>query len=368
MPRLRPNQHGVLVPIKPIIQTNSTVQAFKQPNTALRRLDRVLSTGKPKILVSRTQGGIGDVLMTTPVVRSVSKKYDTKVDYATDFDYLNNALPKVLQGNPYIDNIISFRDVVQKDYDAVIELTCPCVYHEKPLAPPVNRIDLFAKHADVQLDSPALDYFHTEEERKWAESYLSDYNLKGKYSDHALILVQGVSSSKHRDPPPEKIQRALARIAHERPDVRILPIVHQTDHSKHNWKFSNVHVLNNMSVRHIAAIMQFCDLVLCPDSAILHLASAMRKKTVTVFGPTDPRARVNYHPEAVAVWPGKELKNYPSWYNDPGDGYLCWKRLDPDDIASTCLSLLENRPLPVCRDIVHFGKYSQTQNYFFERV
>ena len=133
---------------------------------------------------------------------------------------------------------------------------------------------------------------------------------------------------------------------------------------KIDWGVSRAHVLNNFDVRQLSAIMHFCDLVLCPDSAILHMASAQSKPTVTLFGPTDPRARVNYHPEAVAIWPAKHLKNYPVWYHRPTDGYLCWKLLDPTMIADVMRALLTKNALPPYQDLVTYGSYKyDSSNY-----
>lgn len=354
---LKPNRMGAFVPTKTQPQfNNSMTNAFTRPSRALSEIDRIRQGEPPKICVVRSGGGIGDVLMTTPTVRAISKKYGCKVDYATEFGYLDGALAKVLQGNPYIERVIPWNDIHTKhdEYNAVLNLTCPCAVHEKPLAPPINRIDLFARHAGVQLDSPKMDLILSPEELETARTYISMHGL----DRYRLVLFQPSSSSTCRDAPPEKMKDALQKVLSNRKDTRGLIITHLSDKNKVDWRYSETHVLNNFDVRQLAAIMYFCDLVVCPDSSILHLASALSKKCLTLFGPTDPRARVNYHPEAVSIWPGKELRNYPCWYEDPKDGYLCWKRLDTEVIAGSIVSMLDNKPLPPSRDYVTFGQYT----------
>jgi ADP-heptose:LPS heptosyltransferase len=350
----------MLVNSKPIIRTQGQIQPYTQSTPVLKNLDRMLKEGKPNICITRKQGGIGDVLMTLPTVKALAKKYNTKIDYGTCFDYLDGALAKVLEGNPYIRKVIPWRDVDPTDYNAVLDLTCPCVHHEKPLARPINRSDLFARYLGIKLDDHDIEYMVTEEERQWAKEYLQDNGL----NRFKLILVQPTSSTSRRDAPLDKIQKALIQIMQTRRDIRALIITHETDHTKTDWNFQETHVLNNFDVRHIAAIMEQTDLVLCPDSAVLHLAAALHHPTVTLFGPTDPYARVNYHPEAVAIWPGKELKNYPVWYQDPKDGYLCWKRLEVSDITKTCLAKLTGSPLPESRDLVTFGSHEHHNQYY----
>ncbi len=53
------------------------------------------------------------------------------------------------------------------------------------------------------------------------------------------------------------------------------------------------------------------DVVVCPDSALLHLAGALNKKIVTIFGPIPPQSRINYYANATVL-----IKRLPCQY--------CW--------------------------------------------
>lgn len=359
---LRPNSKGMFVPTRPRLQTTRPDAPLSRPDMALHRLDRQRRGDTPKILVIRSRGGIGDVLMTTPTVRAISEKYGCKVDYCTDFDYLDGALVKALQGIEYIGEIIDHLDLPQKkdDYDAMVNLTCPCVVHEVPKATPVNRIDLFARHAGIALKHTRLDYRFLDGELDDAKAYLQDNGL----AQYQLVLVQPSSSSVHRDLPPERMVQAINMVAAHERHVRFLIITHGSDNTQSNWNMSHMHVLHDFDVRQLSAIMHYCDLVLCPDSAVLHMAAAQSKPAVTLFGPTDPRARVNYHPEAIAIWPAKHLSNYPVWYQNPNDGYLCWKMMEPSMIAGTMHALLKKKPLPPYKDLVTYGSYRYEQTSY----
>ena len=140
---LRPNNRGIVVPVSQSIKSGSATVPYTRPTTALQNVDRLLAGETPRICVMRRQGGAGDVLMTLPTVRAIARKYGTKIDYGTDFSYLDGALPKIIQGNDYIGKIVPWTEMDVDDYDAVIDFTCPCVAHEIPLAPPINRIDRF---------------------------------------------------------------------------------------------------------------------------------------------------------------------------------------------------------------------------------
>lgn len=361
--QLRPNVHGIITSRPPVIKTGGQVTPYTQRINAFRRLDKLLTEKKPRIAITRKQGGIGDVLMTLPTVKAISKRYGVKVDYGTDFLYLNGALPKVLQHNPYIDTILDWHDINSDDYDIVADLTCPCVAYERPLVPPINRIDLFARHLGIGLEDYNIDYTITEEERSWAQQYLAANNL----NRYTLVMVQPSSSTTNRDIPPDVLKKVLYQLVGLDRKIKPLVITHRSDNTQSNWSSLGVHVLNNLDIRYLAALMSLTKLLICPDSAMLHMGAALHHPTVTVFGPTDPRARVNYHPEAVAIWPAKELKNFPRWYEATSQELsLCWARLEIDTVVNTCLAILKDLPLPQSRDLVTFGSRYQQEEILYE--
>ena len=72
-----------------------------------------------KILIMRS-GAIGDVVMTTPLIKAIRRKFPSaEIDYLT-----GNWSKKVLEGNPQLNRIISFDDriVYEKNWNGVWEL------------------------------------------------------------------------------------------------------------------------------------------------------------------------------------------------------------------------------------------------------
>ncbi len=311
-------------------------------------------------MVSRIAGGIGDVLMTLPTVKQIRKQYNCLLDYQTDFEYLGGALPKVLQGNPHIDRVLDYRMVSEEDreqYDAVVDLTCPCTVHEQPRAEPINRIDLFARHAGVRLEDTSIDYYITKDEFTWAQEWIAQKGL----SRNKLFLVQAHSSSARRDLSINTLQKSIVEILKVDPSFRCLVITHSTDSSKHNWNIYGAVEVRDMGVRQIAALIYYCDVVLCQDSGILFLAGAQNKKIITFFGPTDPRARINYFPHAVAICPGQHLKCAFCWWAPScNNTYPCWKQIETQLIIDVTVATLQNKPLPPSSDLIYFGN-SQIQ-------
>ena len=128
---LRPNSKGMIAPSKTSLASNRPEAPLTRPSPALQKLDRQRKGEPPSILLIRSRGGIGDILMTTPTAKAIANRYHCQIDYCTDYAYLDGALPKAISHIAYINQIIDLDSLVQvqDNYDAVINLTCPCAAH-----------------------------------------------------------------------------------------------------------------------------------------------------------------------------------------------------------------------------------------------
>jgi len=95
-----------------------------------------------EILISREMA-IGDVLMTTPIVRAVKEKYpNTPIIYETK-------CPQLLHGNPYIKRIV---ESAPGTFDIKIRPRYEDSFNE-------NAIDAMAKTSGVKIDSRRMEIY-----------------------------------------------------------------------------------------------------------------------------------------------------------------------------------------------------------------
>lgn len=301
----------------------------------LSRLREVMDSGSLSICVHRGPG-IGDVLMTTPTIRAMKKTFPgSKITYATDMNYLDGAIPKVLLDNPYIDEVTAAETTRPERFDMFVDLHCPCVPYEKKENPPLNRIDIFANHAGVTLSNPRPVYVPREDEIKWAGHRVEHFAPK------PLVLVQPSASCDRRSYPHPKLKRIVMELTER--GMACLIATH-TDDWYTDTLWNNIPGANELcdwDVRQLAAVMTHCDLVLCQDSSILHLAGALDVPAVALFGPTHPDARVNHYPRAVAIWGGRDLNPCPCWYGPCYISTACWNQIYEDTVVQTCIKHLE---------------------------
>lgn len=300
------------------------------------RLRDIIDTGRVKFCVNRGPG-IGDVLMSTPTIRAIKYYFpDSHLTYATDTTYLDGAIPKVLENNPYIDKVIAADLANPGDYDLSVNIHGVCISHEEHGKPPINRIDLFANFIDIPLVDRRPIYVATEKELAKGRDMVFHIHTGPK------IFVQPSASNERRSYPHRALKEAVMDLTSRGAFCFIS--THSRDwHSDVLWhNIYNSAEVKDLKVREIAGLIANCDLVLCNDSSILHLAGALDIPTVALFGPTHPDARINYYPKAVALWGGRDLAPCPCWFDNTCPLRMaCWRNTLPQDIVKVCVQHLE---------------------------
>ena len=310
-------------------------EATRTPGVRVHRMKELLKNQTPHICVVRGEG-LGDVITTTPTVAALKEQFPKSlITYATNTRYLGGALTKVLQYNPHLAQIIDRDNFKENDYDLVVNLHCPCIGYEKHENPPVSRIDIFAHHAGLRLSDPVPQYYIQKGEILDGQKFL------GPAMSDCLMMVQPTSSAQRRSLEHSKLKEAMMSL-YEHAGVRSLIVTHSSDWTT-NVIWNNIPgaiMVQDKDVRQLAGIMAHCDLVLCPDSSIMHLAAAMNIPTVALFGPTHPAARINHYKNAVAIWGGEGINACPCWYTACPVNTVCWSRITSERIVQTCIQHL----------------------------
>lgn len=304
-------RHGVISPVEAGKMPGRIVNIKTKRNTGNNkiRLDKLLRSTTPKILVKRRLGGIGDVLMTTPLLRALKELIpNCELTYATDLKYAQEALADIIKHNPYVDHLIANDEINEYQYDYSVDITSTGLSKERSGSIPPNRIDLFAEEVGISIDSnPVPIYELTTSEKNWGRDYIKKLKLS-----KTIIAIQTRSNDARRTWPSKHI-KDLCKLLDKRDNVSVLLFDWgKTTKEWSNLGLENIHLIANETLNHTASIIHHCDLVVCPDSSMLHLAGALNKKIVTVFGPIPPESRINHYTNATAVV--KRLTCHPCWY------------------------------------------------------
>lgn len=226
----------------------------------LFRLARPYELRRSEDLAIRRDLGIGDILMTTPTLRAIAKRYpQLRITYYSD---LRNAA--VLEGNPRIHAIKSADEWDEENHEIAVDLNHFCERH--PLAKLRPRQELFAMAFGLKLDEEhvdcSLDLYLTDEEVVKGAEYCK--SLK-----RPIIGVAPHTTSYYRDwkfaeqtLPELKGRGTVVWFQRERKPAD--PDIHWVNHTS--------------TAREWAAVLAHADVAICADSGPLHLATAMQKR------------------------------------------------------------------------------------------
>ena len=281
-----------------------------------------------KILITRFSS-IGDIVLTSPVVRCLRNNLDNlELHYLTKdkFRYL-------LDSNPHLDKVYTFdrnineviNSLLSENYDLVIDLhnnlrTLILKYKlgvksysfkklnfkkwllinfNLDLMPNIHLVDRYMdtlKHLEILNDLEGLDYFlNLEDESIFQNSF--PYN---KNSYIALVIGGNYEGKKL---PPQSILELCKNV-----DQRIILLGDNNDRNtveqyEEQFKINNVYnACGEFTLNESAIIIKHASIVITNDTGLMHIASAFKKKIISLWGCTSPKLGMYpYFPDSKSV-------------------------------------------------------------------
>lgn len=297
-----------------------------------------------KILIFKI-GAIGDVLMTTPMVRQLRKNFpNAKIDYL-----VGKQASKVLEGNKYLDEIMVFdekiffkkqlmpwiklkKKIKNKEYDTVFVLDrhwffnftsrlfgakrrigfsrdlkgnflTDKVRYGNETHDVYNYLSLLSVIGKVDYNDFSMDLFISREDEKLAKK------LVNKKSYVVMVNTGGSNPGEKGGirKMPDKLFRDIVNAVSKKYYVVFLGAPEEKDYYR---KFLNSNCKNlcgKTSIKQSAAIMKHAKYVITTDSGPMHIAAAVNKNIISLFGPTSPERKAPLWKESIAIWKDKEL-------------------------------------------------------------
>lgn len=305
-----------------------------------------------KILVIKT-GAIGDVLMSTPFLRVLRKRFPK-----AEIDYYVSAWSKdVLMGNKNIDKVIAFdqsiffkkkifkalklaKQIRKEKYDLCFVLDKHYFMNlfayicKVPVRVGFNRFgEGFTNTINVRYGpvKHEIDYYLELAYKVGAEKtkdknlelnlskddlkFADDFFRKSKIKKAVAVVPGGAKNPGEpvhfvRRWPAEKFLELIEKLKNR----SVILIGGPGDEEVSNFIFRNLrrkqgvyNLVGKVSIKKSAAVMKKCNCIVCCDSGPMHIASAVNKKVVSIFGPTNPARKAPLRKESTAIWKDKDI-------------------------------------------------------------
>jgi ADP-heptose:LPS heptosyltransferase len=296
--------------------------------------------GRSLVLVRN--GGFGDLLFLTPLLRYLDEKYKPAgLAVACGRRYHG-----VLLHNRNVRRIFTYpiklKDFVSYDYQLCYEGTL-----ETSTDADLHAVDLMARHAGVADVGDRRLVYDVEPALARKAKNILRHELKVKPGDAAVGLHLRASSPIRTYPLESSLLVAAALGA---AGARVFLLGAEGDWEKTVGRrtspaveFENVDNLCGRfrTMDHTAAFLSRLDLLVGPDSSLVHFAGAFEVPTVALYGPFPGAVRTKYYPRCITLEgryaaPSGEDECTPCFKHGPNP---CPRA--PEDGASPCLRNLD---------------------------
>ena len=287
--------------------------------------------GKNILIVKRSQG-VGDVIMVTPVLHRLRQlNPDAYIIFQTRY-------PELLRYNEDVDKIIENNENYHTYKTIDLNWTVETDEIGKGAIPfkqyvGVDRVRSFYNHAGIPWDGkPQFQYKVVGSEKLRAENKWKE--LEGERRIVCAFFCQSYLRCYHLP----HIIRVIEYLLEQQYAVMILGTDYWETQSKdfipkkfrdrlrglEDRKFVNL--MSKTELREASALINSSDLLITVDSGLLHIAGALGKKTLALFGNMPPELRIKYYPKCEAI------------YNEGLPCVPCYNHCYPTDTMLGCLS------------------------------
>ena len=269
------------------------------------------------VLIARS-GGLGDLLFLGPILAEVRRRWPKcRIGVAC-----RPERRPVLDGLGLVDTWepVPLPVEVARSYSALVSF-------EHVIEQETRRhyVDALAAAAGLELppgpESRRCRYVVSESERAWVSE------MYPKNPSRKRLGVQWLASTPARSYPLRDLHTVCGHLGAHGWEVWLLGEPDQVRaRCGHGSGVRNVAMDERPTFRQSCAILTTCDVVLGPDSALLHVAGALGIPAVGLFGPIDPKLRIAYSPTVRALkgaLPCSGCNHHPRFPGDWPAGMPC---------------------------------------------
>ena len=270
---------------------------------------RSLNKRSKNILITRAMGGVGDLLMMTPGIRALKRKYPKRE--------IHLAIPKryfsIFENNTDVKLIDIEEDTLSHLlYSKWYNFTdCPASRAESRRAPKIkkNRTELFARGLGIKgIRLFAMDHKPVYSLSEVEVEFVDDFWNRMQLNSKKVIGIQLHTDESYRDYPfieklVEKISKNYAVLLFDNSRID-------------GFNFENVIKIDSFPIREAFALASKCNLIIAPDSAFIHFAAAFDLPSIGLFGPIDGKVRTKHYPNCTYIDVREQLGCLPCWRNE----------------------------------------------------
>ncbi len=276
-------------------------------------LDEINHDSKRRaVLVHRYRGGFGDLIAMIPGIKNlaVMSEYPIVLAFPKQFLWLFSHIRNTITADH--DFIFCHNgakhvySAVRSQYRLAIDMFCPAGFYELDTRsrPDKGRVCIFSEILEGEPSAPVIQ----NKSLKEVESIIPN--------GRPVVGIQFQSERTEKDWHPSNYIRLAVGLKRE-------GISTVTFHQKET--LNGIFGVVGLSLQEVGYLIQeHVDVMIGSDSGLLHLAAALGKPTVWLFGPTDMKTTLEFYSKAVGIHHLEDsLCRRPCYYNPKYNSFRC---------------------------------------------
>ena len=294
-----------------------------------------------RILITRLRF-LGDVVLTTPLIREVHRAF-AHAGFIKRLREGNFDLVIDLLGNPR-SGLLSL--LTGAKYRLGPARRGRAAYYTHLVAEPNRSHTQIETHLEflkfLGMDPYKADQkteiFVSNQEKTWAFSYLAE----NRFASHPLILLHPGASWPAKRWLPERFAQVATRLQRNLKASTVLlcgPNEQGMTSEVLKAMKDKSHVAEGLTIRQLAALLSVCDLFITNDAGPMHIACALGRPTLALFGPGDPQTWFPYPLNDKQVAIHQPPSCWPC-HLDVCEPIDCMKAITADEVTEKAKELL----------------------------
>lgn len=280
------------------------------------------------IIIYRSERGIGDACMLLPAVEQLERTHPTSEIVIV----MGRPQSAVFDHKGYTIIPVEQFDIADYGNAMFFNVSSCCLQYELQRDVKKSRFEIFADQCSVEVEKKGSIVITPEEKR-----FIYDRApvLSAKSQGYKLIGIVIKAAQEFRTYPHIKllIEYFNRSVIFDKQAKKIIPIA--IDLEDNNFQiYSTV----DFDIRETIVFISQLDLVIGPDTGPMHVAGSLGVPTLWLFGPTDPRMRTLFYPEAHVIWKPCQ-KTKACWY-DHCEKLNCLWKISPWSVARYAKKIL----------------------------
>ncbi|MDR2880426.1 MAG: tetratricopeptide repeat protein, partial [Azoarcus sp.] len=291
---------------------------------------------RPNIILQRLWA-MGDVIWTTPILRELRRYYP-------HYNLLVlTRKTEVFMHNPDADLVVNDQYEPLPD-DLLIDLDWTYESRRE-----LHILHAYAEASGLPVTSAQPVLCPTKGEFHFSATLILHYFQHQKIK--RLIAVHMAANSPNRIWPKAHWKRFITNLLEQDKKLGIVILGHGNDFSAADIGFSADHrvlcLARRLSLMHTAAVLSLCDLLVAPDSGVLHIAAAVSVPYLGLFSMAVPETRLPFTTGSRAIWANIEcrgcLQNIAprDSVRCPHGNPECMEQISPKEVLMTSVRMLE---------------------------